>query len=590
MAPDEKRLIKAIAEHVDGVAKAKASQQPFIPVPLTTAFAGDTFNEFRTNIKKEGVASYRDSRGEEHWIGMELDENDNVLHIAATIPRTPSKAQDFLQQVAEFQNVSEDRIQQINLFRKIASGEGIVHNAINKVTALVATDGSFKVRRIKGVRGKGGDKRADEFRELLKFWVENVNSPGEEGTVTGGRGIKSFISQGVRQALIEGDHFARTNWSKITVPALKNQKFSLPINIQTFGGDVIDIPVEAAALNIDWIDWVPPQTVIQSLEKPSSPEMKKEIERLIPKDVQQELKKREGRYRLNPQLMAHIKHRGTMSQPYGESFIRSALSSIAYKRSLMALDIVTIENLLNRLLIIKIGSDNPESIYHKQEVSSRRVKTLENMMRKVGPHSTILWAGPDIEIEEAGAHSKILEMDGRYQMANSMIRSDLGTPSALLTGEGADGKASALAAIIAVAAQIQELQDQYGQTLRTWAQRIGGENGFEDVDVTWEFKQNPLINRMETLNAMLQAYQLGVLPVRVVIEDGFGLDFEAAVEMMDDEVSEGWRPTPFAPPPVALSTNPTGTGNGGGGTGKPSDSGKPNPQDNKETGNPNPNK
>jgi hypothetical protein len=436
-----------------------------------------------------------------------------------------------------------------------------------------------------------------------------VNSPSEDGVVIGGRGMKAFINQGVRQALIEGDQFARTIWSKTKVPVLKGATYSLPMNIQTFPGEYIDIPLDAQALNLEWIDWVPPKSIIQSLATPRYPEMKAELNKLVPSDVQAELKKRNGRYRLEPGLMAHIKHRGTMSSAYGESFIKAAMANIAYKRSLMGLDIVTIENLMNRLLIIKIGSDDPQSTYHKTEVTSRRVKLLENMMRKVGPHSTIIWAGPDIEVTDAGAHGKILEMDGRYKMADTLIRGDLGTPSALLTGEGSDGKSSALAAIIAVAAQIQELQDQYAQTLRTWAQRIGEDNKFDDVDVTWEFAPNPLIDKTETLNALIKGYQAGVLSLRTLIEEGYGLDYDAEVQRMLDEVAEGYRDTPFGAPraslelantgvaapgvpanPSGTTTNPTGTGNGGGGDGRPSNTGKPDPRKNKETGSPVPNK
>lgn len=593
-------VTKALNDFVNGVTIAKATQQEFVAPTLEEAFPGDGFEDFRKAIREEGIARYSGADGM-HYVGVDIDGDGRVMATAATIPRSPSKAQDFLKQVADFTNSTADRATEIQLLRNIAAREGIVNNAINKVTALVATNGEFKVRRIKGVRGKGGDKVAEEFAMLLKYWVENVNSPTEKGVVIGGRGIKAFINQGVRQALIEGDHFARTIWAKTKVPVLKGASYTLPMNIQTFAGDVIDIPEEAQAVNLEWIDWVPPKALLNSLTKPKIPEMKDELNRLIPKDVQAELKKRNGRYRLQPALMAHIKHRGTMSSAYGESFIKAAMANIAYKRALMALDIVTIENLLNRLLIIKIGSDDPNSVYHKSEVTSRRVKLMENMMRRVGPHSTIIWAGPDIDVLEAGAHGKILEMDGRYKMADTLIRGDLGTPSALLTGEGSDGKSSALAAIIAVTAQIQEIQDQYAQTLRTWAQRIGEENNFEDVDVTWEFAPNPLVDKTEQLNAMLKGYTQGMLSLRTVIEDGFNLDYDAEVARMLDEVKEGFRDEPFGIPramiqtpaganPGGTTTNPGGTGNGGGGEGRPSNTGKPDPRKDKETKSPTPNK
>jgi hypothetical protein len=598
--PTEPQVTQALNEYINAVTIAKATQQEFVPQQLEDVFRGKEFASFRDAIRKDGVAPFTTSDGTS-YVGVDIDELGRVMATAATIPRTPSKAQDFLKQVADFTNQSVDRATEIQLFRNIGSREGIINNAINKIVALVATNGSFKVRRIKGVRGKGGDKRADEYLTLLKYWVENVNSPAEDGVVTGGRGIKAFISQGSRQTYIEGDLFSRTIWSKTKVPVLKGASFSLPMNIQTFAGDVIDIPLDAQALNLEWIDWVPPKSILNSLTNPRYPEMKEELNKLVPPDVQAELKKRNGRYRLEPGLMAHIKHRGTMSSAFGESFIRAAMASIAYKRALMALDIVTIENLLNRLLIIKIGSDDPNSVYHKQEVSARRVKLLQNMIAKAGPHATLLWAGPDIDVKEAGAYGKILEMDGRYSTADTMLRADMGTPSALLTGEGTSGKSSAIAAIIAVAAQIQEVQDQFAQTLRTWAQRIGEANGFEDVDVTWEFAPNPLIDKTETVNTMLKGYAQGILPLKYVIEEGFGADYDSIVEMMNDEVSDGFRDEPFGIPkalvqqaaganPGGTTTNPSGTGNGGGGDGRPTNTGNPDPRRNKDTGSPTENK
>jgi hypothetical protein len=585
-----------IADFIAATTKAKALGQSLPPVTLEGLITGDDNNDIRADLKKDGVAMFHNRNGEKQYIGVELNADGHVMSVAAAIPRTPSKAQDFLNEVSDFKVYTGVREVDVLLFRRIYFAEGLVNNAISKVGALIANSGSYKVKRVKGQRGKGGDKRAEEFRTLLMWFADNVNASGLNSVITGGRGLKAFVSQGARTALIEGDHFCRTNWSKAAVPTLGGAQYSLPMNIQTFGGDVIYVPPEAIALNVEWIYWRPTRTIINSLSNPHDPTLKPIFDKYVPSDVQAELQKN-GRYLMDPALMGHIRHKGQMNLMFGQSFVSAAMSSIAYKRALQALDIVTIENLLNRLLIIKVGSENPESAYHKQEVTAKRVTMLQNLMSRIGPSSTIIWAGPDIAVEDTGANGKIWEMDGRYGIANAAIRSDMGTPAAILTGEGADGKASAIAAIVAVSAQIQELQDEYAQFLKTLAERIAEENGFEDVEVTWEFAPNPLIDRAETTTQLLKGYQLGVVPIRTLIEAGYGLDFEAVETLMSEEVAKGYRKTMWGAPEGVLDTlkntgggaNPSGDQGGGGGQGRPPDTqnpGKPDPRKNKDNPNP----
>jgi hypothetical protein len=581
-----------IADFVSATAKAKALGQAPSPVTLEQLVTGESNQSIRDDLRKDGVASFRGRDAQEHVLGVELNAQGHVMSVAAAIPRTPSKAQDFLNEVADFKVNTGVREVDVLLYRRIYFAEGLVNNAISKVGALIANSGSYKVKRVKGQRGKGGDKRAEEFRTLLMWFAENVNASGLNSVITGGRGLKAFVSQGARTALIEGDHFCRTNWSKASIPTLSGATYSLPMNIQTFGGDVIFVPPEAIALNVEWIYWRPPRSIINSLETPKDPTLKPIFDKYIPPDVQAELQKT-GRYLLDPALMGHIRHKGQMNLMFGQSFVAAAMSSIAYKRALQALDIVTIENLLNRLLIIKVGSDKPESAYHKQEVTAKRVTMLQNLMKKIGPSSTIIWAGPDIAVEDTGANGKIWEMDGRYGIANAAIRSDMGTPAAILTGEGADGKASAIAAIVAVSAQIQELQDEYAQFLKTLAERIAEENGFEDVEVTWEFAPNPLIDRGETVTQLLKGYQLGAVPIRTLIEAGYGLDYEAVETLMSEEVAKGYRAKMWGAPEGVLdakaggdaSGNPSGDGGGGGNQGRPP-GGPPDPRNNKDNPNP----
>lgn len=558
------------------------------PMRLEDIFRGDSYASLRTGLMEKGSATFRTKEGKEHFVAADFDTQGNVFALAAAVPRQPGRSENFLREVQDFTDSTMERTEKIKLFRRIYRAEGLVNNACNKLASLVSTEGSFKVRYVKGQRGKGSDKRVEEFRKLLQFWAENVNARALDAVVTGARGVNAVIAQGVRQALVEGDNIARTNWTAASVPVLGGQSFSLPMNIQFFSAANIEIPEELVGTGIELMYWKPAAEFIQKLSRPEDPNVKQYIDKLIPSEVQSALIK-DGRYLLDPALMIHIKNRGTGTEAFGESVISSAMADIAYKRALQALDIVTIENLINRLVIVKVGSDDPNSVYHRQEVSAARIGMLQRMFNNIGPASTILWAGPDIDVVEVGAHGKILEMDDRYRLAESRIRNALGVPSALLTGEGADGKAAGWAAVSGVAAQLRELQDQYAQMLKTLAERIGAENGFEDVDVVWEFHQNLLANKEENAGIALKAFQSGLYSTQTALEE-LGKSYEAEEMRQLEDVSRKYRDEAFGPPKAAVTTNPSGTGGGGGGDGRPTNPERPDgdrdPRRDKESGDP----
>lgn len=577
---------------ITSVIDAKENGQELPTSTVDELFTGNAFNSIREQLKSEGVASYRNQQGDEQYVLVDQNDDGRVTAVAAAIPRRPGRAEEFLKNVADFTASTTTRADRIALFRTIAKSEGIINNAIQKCSALVATEGTFKVRYVKGQKGKGGDKKAEEFKALLQFWTENLNNRPLDAVVTGARGIEALISQGTRQTLIEGDQISRMQWQKVAVPNLKGKKFSLPINIQSLPGDQIASIDEIEGLGLELFYWVPPRAFVETLKAPKDKNVKPYLDKLISSEVKSALLK-DGRYLLDPSLLIHVKNRGTGTETFGESIIESAMTDIAYKRALQALDIVTIENLINRLVIVKVGSDDYQSVYHKQEVTNRRVVRLQELMRRIGPSALIIWAGPDIAVEQVGAHDQVLAMEGRYDQAQSRIREAIGVPSSLLVGEGKDGKAAGISAHVGIAAQLAEIQKQWKWILTTIAERIAEENGYEDVNVVWQFTHSLLADKTENAALFLQGYQGGVVPNEIMVEE-MGMSYEAVEAMMAEDVAKGYRNEPFGPPKAAQTTNPAGTGDGGGGNGRPPKKTKPtqpkDPRTDKETKSPEPNK
>lgn len=584
MENEKSNLPTEVLKYIDDTIEARTKG---LDTPVTTIdnlFSGDKWAGVKDQLTRDGIAEFTGSDGEKQFMLVDRDSTGAVTAVAAAIPRRAGRAEAFLKDVADFKNQSTDRNTLIELYRQIYRKEGIVNNAIQKASGLIATEGAFKIRYVKGQRGKGADKRAEELRMILQFWVENLNNRALEGVKTGARGVNAFISQGVRQALIEGDHVARMTWKDVNVPQL-NTGFSLPIIIQSIPGDHLTIPTQLQGSGLEFVYWKPPRNFIEMLKNPPDKNIAPLIKNAYSSDVVNALVK-DGQYPLDQDLLLHVKHRGTDADFFGESFIEPALSDIAYKRALQALDIVTIENLINRLVIVKVGSDNDKSVYHKQEVTNRRVTKLQELMRRIGPSALIIWAGPDIDVISVGAHDQILAMDERYKQAQGRIKEALGVSSSLLTGEGSDGKAAGISSHVGLAAQLKELQDQYKMILTSVAELIAVENGFEDVNVVWEFHQSLLVDKTENANIMLGAYDRGLIPTPTAIEE-LGLSFEAVEAEMADDVAKGYRDEMFGPPKVAMTTNPGGTGGETGGRPpKKTKPGKRDPRENKETNSP----
>jgi hypothetical protein len=544
----------------------------------------------RDALQKTGLAAYKDDNGQERFLAADLDADGNVMAVAAAIPRNTGKSVDFINEIEDFKEkltaTTTNRKDAIALFHKVYRADGTTANAIDKLAALAAPEGDFKVRSVKGQRGKAADKAAIELETALNWWKENVNSRGEEAVITGSRGITSFIRRGFRLQFIEGDHIARHVWPKKAIPIPNLKPFSLPMNLQTFSAQHIEPMEGLEGTDFELLYWVPPRQFVQQLQNPRDPNAKKFISKLVESKVLSALV-RDGRYLLDPALLIHVKHRGTDVDTFGTSLIEPTLADIRYKRALDALELTVISNLMARLVILKVGSDKPESVYHRQEVTGKRLGLLQRIMRNVGPSSTILWGGPDIEVVEVSAHSALLDIVPRMQMAERRQLMSLGLPAVLMIGEGTDGKATGIAAALGVAAQLQEVQDEYAQALKSLAERISFENGYEEVDVVWEWRNNKLQDAEAAANLILKTFQMGLISTQTAAEE-LGYDYGAEEIRQANDVTKKYKEKPFGPPLATQGPNPLGEGGGEGG--RPAKTGEKDPREGKETKSPTPNK
>lgn len=493
----------------------------------------------------------------------------DVIAVAALVQSDPGATKSLIEGIddyAPFQVALPKPIEIPSLWYQYQN-EGAVNNAINKLASALSSGGSFKVTSAK--KGKTQNAQQQLQAGLNEFNL-NVNNAPLDGVVTGSRGLKAVLNQGARTALVEGDWFARTTWVEHQVPQFA--PMSMPMIIQTMTTAQIVAATEVQGYGIEAYYWKPPASLVQQIQKPTNKDTAKLIKRFLDSDWVGQLKKT-GQVFLDPSLCIHIKHRGCDFQPFGESFIKSAQQSIAYKRALDNLDYVTITSLINRMTVIQVGaSANPDSRYNDPIFSAQRAQLFQNFLANPGPYMAIVWQGDDIKIQDIGAHNQLADTKDRHMLAMNRLQMAMGVPSAMLTGTTEqDGKAAGWAATIASTGQLEEIRNAMGNAMTTMGQRIAVENNFQQYEISYEFNNSLFADKAEEWNQARLDYQQGTISIRKYCEIR---DIDPDVMFMErcDESGADPSTATFAQVFVPLAGLP-GQGTeplaDGGGTGKP---------------------
>lgn len=482
---------------------------------LDDLFAGDKNETLRKEIIATGKYAPRGSNKELRIQTRELEDGRHEVVALAALSRDPGKTSDFIGTIADFADLNSkpttNLTNKVKQYREIYKNEGIINNAVNKAAALIGVGGRFKVRHAR----RGKSRRAlEDLQMLLDYFTVNVNSSSLAGVVTSERGMKAVIHNGVRHALVEGDWVARQQWTKINLPSVGSA--SLPMTLQTISIVNLEPVVELAGLGELWY-WKPDGTLINMLVNGSKvKEIDNVLKKLVDAKTRDELK-RNNRVLLTPALLLHVKHRGFATDPVGESIIESAKLGIRLSRALTAIDLVSMENVINRLTIVQVGSADPKSPYSKADVAAARAALMQSFFEDVSPSMVIVWQGDDVKVTDVGSNKSVLDLNERYRIADQKIKMAIGLPDALLMGSQSDGSGASWASMVGAAAQMQELANSFAAVLTTLGERIAMENGYDGVDLMWEFDSSLMADFKETRVQNRADYILGLSSIRSMI-------------------------------------------------------------------------
>lgn len=521
------------------------------PAKLEEILPGDEYAGVRAALNDNKPYKYTNVlTGTEHSI--KAVTRDGYVVSMAAVSRRPQRSYDFVRDIIDFTESAQARKDTIPVLYRVYKNCGPANNAINKGAGLVSHEGRLYVKNAKKGKVKAA-KVKEELSRVLDYWMTNLNMKAPDAPITGARGASMLMEQGSRQAMVEGSYIGYAYDQTIKIPSLDGKAWKLPMYIQSMSTQFIEIPEWSVGTGLEQFYWAPPRDMVNKLRNPANPEEKKLIDQAFPSDVLSEIQ-RNGRVLLEPERVIHVKHRGLDTEAFGESFLEPLMPDIAYMRALQQLDFVTIDSLVNRIVIIKVGSDKPDSAYHNLEVAQARVQALEGIVSDPGPNMQVLWAGPDIEVIEVGAHNKILEIDGRHDIAIERLLLAMGFPRALLDGKDATGQV--WAGYEGLRETLRAMQHNWASCWVSLGYRIAANNGYDDVELVYQPSRSMLADMTAGADLALKARKAGGMSIRRFIGE-LGGNFEAErrnrlIEMgLDpDEVDEN-LPTDdeiFAPP------------------------------------------
>jgi hypothetical protein len=512
-------------------------------IQLSELLPGDQNEILRRQIVTAGEITAVHRGVHRYYSVRPSSADDGQVVSTAAVIRNPGSVDALIREIDDF-NVaaSSDRVRRLETYWRIYKNEGLVNNAVKKLAAMVARKGSFKVARAK--KGKK-QKAKEQLLAVLREFSRSVNASPLDSAVTGYRGLQAIVYRAARNALVEGDWFGREHWVQHEV--VGEGRFSMPMTIQSISSRFMQTDENLMGLVQQWF-WAPSSNVINTLTSPT-PEQKKVIKNFIDSKLVTELRKNR-RVELDSSLLLHLQHEGQDDVAYGESFLTPLLFSVSFKRAVENLDLVSLKNLMNRLVIIKVGSSNKDSPYRDQNTQLLRANKMVTMVEDVGPSMLLVWQGDDVDVVNVGAHDTVLDLDERHKMSHTKLRLATGLPEALLGGTDDGSKASGFAAMLGAQAVSIELRTAIEQMLTELGERIAIENGFTDFEIVYEFDSTSL-DPNEEWNQLRNDYQQGTLSIHAYLaatgRDPDAMFLEKCDELGLDPASALWSEVFLAP-------------------------------------------
>jgi len=506
---------------------------------------------------------------------MIVGENDSIewhiskqgdFYTAGTIPKTDGSV-DYLSDAKDYSETNNNRKKIIELSRKAAKNEGIIGTALQAIVELASLSGWWV------------EEKNPELKKILKYWLENVNAIGdaeivdtglkEDSFVGSNGGIERLIINMLYGILIDADYVATETWENIDVPVVAAKR-NLPTRFLQH--DVLHLSTDEflARMGREVIYAEIPDEIIAVVKSPSGSEQEKALLNSVPVEIQKTIKAGGDKFLLPSKLTTHLSSRNNDLTAWGTPYTTRCFPALAYKHRLRALDNSTIQGLIQRLWIVKIGSDDPASKLHIPD--NKRVLLAISALKKLKTHSLMVWGGSDISTEELkSSENNVLSFKDRYDSADRDILQALGVPE-ILTGYSGSGNKSSdgETAFIKIEAQLERFHILISKWINKKMRQIAIQNNYKDSFPEFHFMFLGLMSKDKVKNVVLNTYEKNLLPIRRSLYL-LGHDGDKVIDELIAEKEEGLReklPINIVPYSKQPAGRPDGTGDGEGNDGR----------------------
>jgi hypothetical protein len=437
-----------------------------------------------------------------------------------------------LDNVNDLQNPDlQNRAKVIDLSRKLRQAEGICGSVADLLTDFAITRGSFYSDNV-------------ELKDILNKWSKFVNSTPalaqHKGMVFPVPGIRALSRKIFDDYIVDGDAVFTLFWQNGVKmdPAGDGDALFLPTSIKVIDTTTLTVDVDLARFGVEQLILKLDDKVKERILNPVS-DADKYLKENIPKEWLKQISAGEDII-LDPNVTFHVKRNAKDYRAWGQSYFLKAFGAVAAKRRLQAVDDATIDGLINRFTIFKLGLEDREKNPAYHIPSTARVAALVNILTSQKRSNAAVWPGPDLDVIDIGPDGKILEFDQKYKQADIDILRALHVSPLLIDGTTSGQVADDFISFLSTEVGLDAIRSELEAIFTTIAKEIALANNLEYENLYYKFETQLLKDQERVKNFALKVFELGGISVETFVET-MGYDFPAEKQLKETEDTDGTK-------------------------------------------------
>lgn len=462
---------------------------------------------------EDAIIGFSKSKKEEDIQGIALDKFTEAI----STPRSTRTSQSYLNITRDLSEIdesgdytSEDKVKNaIKLSYRLYELDGVVANTVDTFVEFGISDFQFH-----GVKNK-------KLIELLNYFKRNVNSTNPDLE----RGLVNVASYIALQHYLAGNEFIEPKWSKeqLRFNNGRNKSYDIITSIHFYdpqkitfdesgGNTPVLVEIKESLYNAVALLKDRGRAYIKKMIKNKFfhrgiNERVLKIALELPESIVNSIsKKNNGKCYIALENIDILQRKKAPWNLWGTPYTARAFKNIAIKHRLQALDMDTIDGLINLITIFKIGDkDRP--------ASAGRLSSFASLMNNPSRSKFLVWAH-DVTTESVGAKDNVMEMTERYKQIDAQILEDLGLPSAF-TRLATNSAGDPWVQIVRLMERIMKNRKSISILFEDYATAIAEKNGFingkdfENISIVW--KRNNIMNPADIREFVVQLYDRGLI-------------------------------------------------------------------------------